>query len=272
LIRNLSVLTKKVWERLTGIEPRRLWLELTNTQNELTNTQNELTNSLHGRENRLHPFLREALNLLSDSTLLKNEFSPSGDEEESVFTKYGSDKDTRHSYGNVYLQALKENEKPRILEIGVGSVNNFPYAGLPAGGAIRAFREKYPNSMIVGVDIDPNSIEIIKKDGFQEFVVDQTSDASLDAAKEVLSTFGPFDLIIDDGFHDPHANIRTLQKLFNLLSDTGTYVIEDVHESLIDFWGSIVKNLPGKFEIFDMRALRPGVEDNILILIKKSGL
>ncbi len=43
--RNLRVLPKKVWERLTGIEPRRLWLELINTQNELTNTQNELTNT-----------------------------------------------------------------------------------------------------------------------------------------------------------------------------------------------------------------------------------
>jgi SAM-dependent methyltransferase len=36
---------KKAWERLSGIEPRRLWLELSNTQNELSNTQNELSNT-----------------------------------------------------------------------------------------------------------------------------------------------------------------------------------------------------------------------------------
>ncbi len=287
---SLSATALKVWQRLSGIEPRRLWSELTNTKNELTNTKNELTNTkneltntkneltdtkneltktLHGRDKRVHPFLQEALNLVSDLSLIRNRFAPSGEPEESTFTKFGSDKDTRHSYGDFYFQVLTENANPRILEIGVGSVNDFPYAGLPAGGSLRAFREKFPNSTIVGIDIDPDSIEIINKDGFHGFVADQTSDASLDKVSEVLSEFGPFDLIIDDGFHDPHANIRTLQKVFKLLSDTGTYVIEDIHESLIDFWGSIATNLPGNFEIFDMRALRPGVEDNILIVIKK---
>ena len=268
--KNLSQAPRKTWERLSGIEPRRLWSELTNTQNELTNTQNELTKALHGRDSRLHPFLREALSLVSDLSLLKNSFSPSENAEESVFTRYGSDKDTRHSYGDLYLQLLGESTNPQILEIGVGSVNDFPYAGLPAGGALRAFREKFPNSNIVGIDIDPNSIEIINKEGFHGFVADQTSDVSLHKVSEMLSKFGRFDLIIDDGFHDTHANIRNLNKLFNLLSVTGTYVIEDIHESLIDFWGSIAKSLPGNIEIFDMRALRPGVEDNILIVIKKN--
>ena len=209
---------------------------------------------------------------MSDLSLIRNRFSPSGGPEESTFTKFGSDKDTRHSYGDLYLQLLGECTNPRILEIGVGSVNGFPYAGLPAGGSLRAFREEFPNSTIVGIDIDPDSIEIIIKDGFHGLVADQTSDASLDKVSEVLSEFGSFDLIIDDGFHDPHANIRTLQKVFKLLSETGTYVIEDIHESLIDFWGSIAANLPGNIEIFDMRALRPGVEDNILIVIKKHKL
>jgi SAM-dependent methyltransferase len=45
LKRSLGEIPKKVWERVSGIEPRRLWLQLTNTQNELTNTQNELTNT-----------------------------------------------------------------------------------------------------------------------------------------------------------------------------------------------------------------------------------
>jgi SAM-dependent methyltransferase len=39
------MLIKKVWERFSGIEPRRLWTELNNTQTELNNTQTELNNT-----------------------------------------------------------------------------------------------------------------------------------------------------------------------------------------------------------------------------------
>ncbi len=187
----------------------------------------------------------------------------------SIFTEFGSDKDTRHSYGRVYIELLETFSKPRILEIGVGSINNFPYAGHPAGGALKAFRKRFNNATIVGVDIDPQSIEVIKAEGFTGFVVDQTSDESLTKSKIILSELGPFDLILDDGFHDPHANVRTLKTLFSLLSEEGTYVIEDVHESLIDFWKVIAMHLPGKMQILDMRESRPGVDDNILLLFTK---
>ena len=273
--RKFEQIPKKIWERVSGIEPRRLWTELTSTQNELTSTQNELTNTQNEltntqkRQNRIHPYVAEALRLVApvEYNLVKIdaqvETSPSG------FTEFGSDKDTRHSYGDFYFESLSRIPNPRILEIGVGSVNKFPYAGLPPGGALKAFRKKFSNATIIGVDIDPDSIETIKANGFIGFVVDQTSDESLSKSKVILNEFGPFDLIIDDGFHDPHANIRTLQIFFSLLSETGIYVIEDVHESLIDFWKTISVHLPGKIQILDMRTLRPGVDDNILILITK---
>jgi len=158
---------------------------------------------------------------------------------------------------------------PKILEIGVGSVNDFPYAGLQPGGALKAFKEIYPTSSIVGIDIDPQAIQAIEEDGFVGFIVDQTSEKSLEIVAKKLSPNGPFDLIIDDGFHDPHANVKTLKVLFNLLSEDGTYVIEDVHETLIDFWKVISPSLPGKLKILDMRDIRPGEPDNILILVTK---
>ena len=187
----------------------------------------------------------------------------------SLFTEFGSDKDTRHSYGEIYFDLLNGKESPRVLEIGVGSVNDFPYSGLAAGGGLQAFRKKFPNSEIIGLDIDPESIEIIKSLGFQGYLVDQTSEISLSEVKRALSSDGKFDLIIDDGFHDPHANVRTLKALFDLVADDGTYVVEDVHETLIDFWKVISLHLPGKMDLLDMRSLRPGVDDNIMILFRK---
>ena len=274
--RNQKTLPKKVWERLSGIEPRRLWLvltytqnELTNTQNELTNTQNELTNTHQRRDKRIHPYVSEALNLVSPELevvyLIPEEVDPNN----SLFTEFGSDKDTRHSYGEIYFDLLNGKESPKVLEIGVGSVNDFPYSGLAAGGGLQAFRKKFPNAEIIGVDIDPESIQIIKSLGFNGYLVDQTSNGSLSEVKSALSRAGTFDLIIDDGFHDPHANVRTLKALFDLVAEDGTYVVEDVHETLIDFWKVISVHLPGKMELLDMRNLRPGVDDNIMILFRK---
>jgi hypothetical protein len=54
------------------------------------------------------------------------------------------------------------------------------------------------------------------------------------------------------------------------LSDNGTYVIEDVHETLIAFWSAIAIHLPGNVRILDLRKMRPETEDNILILITKN--
>ena len=151
----------------------------------------------------------------------------------------------------------------------MGTENDYPYAGLKPGGALKAFKEIYPTSTIVGLDIDPQAIQSIKNEGFTGFVVDQTSEESLQNIGKVLLPYGPFDLIIDDGFHDPHANVKTSKMLFDLLSEGGTYVIEDVHETLIDFWKVVSLSLPGSLRILDMRDIRPGEPDNILILITK---
>lgn len=120
---------------------------------------------------------------------------------------------------------------------------------------------------MVGADIDPDSVKAISEIGF---VVDQTKTDSLAQLKDnVAKIVSNFDLIIDDGFHDPHANIRTLLNLFEILSDNGYYIIEDVHYSLIGFWLISSKLLPGRMKIFDLRELRPGVDDNIIIIFQK---
>ena len=235
----------------------------------MTLAQNELTLALTSRDKRLHPYVYEALNLVAPNRKIEETTKMKLKSEVQIFTEFGSDKDTRHSYGRVYLDLLNNFLSPKILEIGVGSVNSYPYAGLAAGGSLKGFRKIFPNSEITGLDIDPESIEIINSEGFQGFVVDQTSEKSLTHVRSILKDLGPFDLIIDDGFHDPHANVRTLKAFFELLSDKGTYVIEDIHESLINFWEVISVHLPGELRVLDMRAMRPGVDDNILLLITK---
>jgi hypothetical protein len=185
----------------------------------------------------------------------------------SIFNKNGSDKSSRHSYEGIYSDILNQFDNPKILEIGLGSINAFPYAGLNPGGSMKSWREYKPSSTLIGADIDNDAILAISEIGIQ---VDQTSDESLirlreESKKHCLS----FDLVIDDGFHDPHANIRTLFNLFEVVAEDGFYVIEDVHASLIVFWLICSPHLPGFMKIYDLRNQRPGIEDNIIIVFRK---
>jgi hypothetical protein len=132
---------------------------------------------------------------------------------------------------------------------------------------MKAWREFSPNSLLVGIDIDIEAVNEIDEHGF---VMDQTSSESIDSAFKGLIALQPkFNLIIDDGFHDPHANIRTYLSFYNLLLDDGTYVIEDVHSSLIPFWTLLALSLPGKMKVIDLSALRKETDDNFLILFTR---
>ena len=223
------------------------------------------------REYRLHRYVKEALTLISNKNkivsgsrlypLLKNERL------NEIFLKYSSDKASRHNYGSIYEYLIRGRETLNVLEIGIGSVNNFEYAGGISAGSLKAWREFLPKSIVVGADIDEKSVEAA---GRPAFIVDQTSIDSLKKLKSNLAVFGKFDLIVDDGFHDLHANLKTLLELKDLLNDDGKYVIEDVHTSLIDLWLIIAEVINLHIEIFDLSEFRPNIKDNVLVIFSKS--
>ena len=242
--------------------------------NVATNTHHAFT-LLNLRENRLHEFVKSALALaaanLDKARLVNSELSNC--ELGIAFDSFGSDKNSRHSYAEIYEELLSRNESPKILEIGIGSLNAFPYAGgqkpgssLNApGSSLNAWRRRYPTSFLVGADIDPESVYAVSEIAF---VVDQTEPTSLDELSSKLVNYGQFDLIIDDGFHDPHANVQTLMKILPHLAQDGTYIIEDVHSSLIDFWRLVIAAMGLNGEVLDMSPLRPETDDNVLVVIK----
>lgn len=128
---------------------------------------------------------------------------------------------------------------------------------------MRAWRDAFPEAVIVGADLDPDSVSASSEIAFE---VDQTKQSSLVEFVNKVESYAPFDLIVDDGFHEIHANVKTLMNLFPLLDSNGVYVVEDVHETHLGLWNLMKPHLPGKMSIIDMRNLRPGRRDNILIL------
>lgn len=149
-----------------------------------------------------------------------------------LFTKYGSDKSVTHSYYRVYYHFLrdKRDQPLRIFEIGLGTNNidvlsNMGTNGKP-GASLRAFRDFCPNATIVGADIDKRIL--FSEDRIETVFIDQADPLTMN---EAAQKFGneKFDLIIDDGWHVPQANLNTIEWGLSLLNETGVLVVEDIH-------------------------------------------
>lgn len=132
-----------------------LTLELTSKYIEISEKDFEISKNakvtvalLNSRENRIHDFVQSALAIvaknLDDVTLVSDETTNC--ELGRNFDLLGSDKNSRHSYAQIYENLLSHKAAPKILEIGIGSLNPFPYAGLKPG----CLEEELPSFIYCG--------------------------------------------------------------------------------------------------------------------------
>ncbi len=103
----------------------------------------------------------------------------------------------------------------KILEIGVYN-----------GGSLYMWRNYFPNSTIVGIDIDEYCKQWESKD--DKIYVELGDQCDEKFLNRVNEKYGPFDIIIDDGGHENHQINFTFNVLWPLLNDGGIYVVEDV--------------------------------------------
>jgi cephalosporin hydroxylase len=105
----------------------------------------------------------------------------------------------------------------RLLEIGVYG-----------GGGLDLFQAYLgPDATLVGIDID-ESTRIATAGGHPVEIGDQ---ADPDFLERVVSEHGPFDIVVDDGGHTMVQQVTSVETLFPLLTDGGTYIVEDSHTS-----------------------------------------
>jgi hypothetical protein len=109
-----------------------------------------------------------------------------------------------------------------VLEIGIGG-----WADAHSGGeSLRMWRDFFPNSQIVGVDIaDKHGLNGGR---IRTFAGDQSDPAFL---RDLIKTIGRPDIIIDDGSHRSAHIHASFNVLFPLLADNGIYAIEDLYTS-----------------------------------------
>jgi hypothetical protein len=146
--------------------------------------------------------------------------------------KHGTDKggehlqrgDTCHNYTPAYHQLFKDRREQvkSVLEIGIGG-----------GHSLRMWKDYFPNALICGLDSNKDCLFV--EDRIQCYAADQYNE--LDLLTTVYAVGLPirendyrpkFDLIVDDGSHEPAHQIFTAQVLLPYLARDGIYVIEDI--------------------------------------------
>lgn len=132
----------------------------------------------------------------------------------SLFTKYGSDKNTNHRYGPVYDQLFPNR----------AAVKNVLEVGLAQGQSILAWREIFISAHIVGIDIEPCSVE--RGPRLEIHQGDQRDEHALLRAVNGRK----FDLIVEDASHIFDNSLRTLFFLWPHVAPGGLYVIEELQD------------------------------------------
>lgn len=157
--------------------------------------------------------------------------------------KYGSDKGyinyhskkpygwRPHSYTSFYhsIFGLNRENIKFVYECGIGTNNlniksNMTENAKP-GASLRVWRDYFVNANIFGGDIDKKVL--FEEDRIRTFFVDQLNDSSIKLMWEKTGV-EKFDIIIDDGLHEPTANLNFFFNSIQKLKENGIYIIEDV--------------------------------------------
>lgn len=155
--------------------------------------------------------------------------------------KYGTDKcpQLKHSYTPFYYNLLNKKRESikKVLEIGIGHYKNMNKRDIVydkglrrhyhKGASLKMWRDFFPNAMIYGADIVPESM--FEEDRIKTFICDETKKEDLEGLIKKVGT--DIDLLIDDASHRTHHQIFCFQTLMPLLNKDVIYIIEDITHS-----------------------------------------
>jgi hypothetical protein len=196
---------------------------------------------------------------------------------------HGSDKGTgdgvatpypwpAHSYADVYAQLFEHcrSSIKLVFECGIGSTDeSMPYnmgqRGVP-GASLRVWRDYFPNAHVVGADLDDGVL--FEEPRIRTFHVDQTSPTSVAAMWQAVGR-RDFDLMIDDGLHEPVGGLTLFEHSIELLAPHGIYVIEDVHPDHVPIYSDYFGSRDYRASIVILRRSPGELAWNNLIIVRK---
>jgi predicted O-methyltransferase YrrM len=181
----------------------------------------------------------------------------------SIDTSFGSDKNTSHSYGSVYDTYFSEYKEKaeNILEI-----------GFDGGFSLLAYNDYFTNAKIYGIDIKNGikaNFQDKGKERIQYFIGDALENETINQAfpKETK-----FDIIIEDGSHDPSHQIQHFRDFCPYVKEGGIYIIEDINgyyfQTVKENIEKIANENSFSLNVHDLRGVKRRFDD-ILIVLKK---
>jgi predicted O-methyltransferase YrrM len=136
---------------------------------------------------------------------------------EKLFNEYESDKCILHNYNYLYAALFKDikDSASRVLEIGTYK-----------GASLRSWKNYFTTAEIYGIDIDPDTVFVEPR--INTMIADQNNMESLGNVN--VTWRHKYDVIIDDGWHQPEASVFTMLAFVPQLREGGIYVLEDIDQ------------------------------------------
>lgn len=198
-----------------------------------------------------------------------------------IMGDFGSDKghsdinSSWHNYTLKYYELFKDirEKKIRIFELGLGTNNtslpsNMGPNGKP-GASLYGWEAFFPNASIYGADIDKNIL--FNKDRIKTFYCDQTNKLEIEKMWQHKELIENFDIIIEDGLHEFHANVIFFENSIHKIKSGGIYIIEDILNNTLEIWNDKINEWRQKytsceFEIVQLSSQRNPFDNTLLIV------
>jgi cephalosporin hydroxylase len=146
---------------------------------------------------------------------------------QSVNNVAGTDKNTTHSYAELYeaLFASRRDSARAVLELGIYS-----------GASVAVWAEYFASAAVVGADItlahvrfgvDHPRIRMVKTDATVPAAI---ADVAAAAAELGVPAAQGYDVILDDASHNPKHQVASAELFVPSLAPGGLYVVEDIAE------------------------------------------
>jgi len=174
-----------------------------------------------------------------------------------------TDKDTRHSYIDVYerLFSPKRDSAKNVLEIGIDM-----------GGSIKLWDQYFINADVFGIDLRPpeelyDLTDLLQSEKIHLYTSTDAYNQSF-IQNELINNNFKFDVIIDDGPHTIESQVSFIESFSDLLTEDGILVIEDIQkpEFLNVLSDTVMDDLKPYIEIYDFGP-RKKRHDDIMFVI-----
>ncbi len=175
-----------------------------------------------------------------------------------IGARYDSDKGTYHRYYEVYDSLLTRHRK---------TAGNMLELGVYRGESMKVWVDAFPKKKIYGIDAHLHpGLELSDTWTFHQ------DDAYQSAALAWAETYGPFDVIIDDGPHLWEPQAYVVQNYSRLLSRNGTLIIEDI--GIPEWVGRLAKLIPSELQYqtfgVDRRIVPGSAGEDLMLVIDKA--